>query len=103
MLEVEEHIFLGLRGDTPLFAPLIRAEPGQRAWSVFALLNRWRRGHGGLGHRPQPDRMAQPPPLLRRLRIADDRVSRRLGPALQRLRPRAFPARRPGRDHARRA
>jgi NAD+ diphosphatase len=40
MLEVEEHIFLGLRGDTPLFAPLIRAEPGQRAWSVFALLNR---------------------------------------------------------------
>jgi NAD+ diphosphatase len=40
MLEVEEHIFLGLRGGAPLFAPLIRTEPGQRAWSVFALLNR---------------------------------------------------------------
>ncbi|MFL6846279.1 MAG: NAD(+) diphosphatase [Allosphingosinicella sp.] len=33
-------IFLGLRDGAPLFAPLIRAEPGQRAWSVFALLNR---------------------------------------------------------------
>jgi NAD+ diphosphatase len=40
MLGVEEHIFLGLRGGAPLFAPLIRAEPSQRAWSVFALLNR---------------------------------------------------------------
>jgi NAD+ diphosphatase len=40
MLDVEEHIFLGLREGAPLFAPLIRAEPGQRAWSVFALLNR---------------------------------------------------------------
>lgn len=36
----EEHIFLGLREGAPLFAPLIRAEPGQRGWSVFALLNR---------------------------------------------------------------
>lgn len=40
MLGAEEHIFLGLRDGAPLFAPLIRAEPGQRAWSVFALLNR---------------------------------------------------------------
>lgn len=40
MLGTEEHIFLGLREGAPLFAPLIRAEPGQRAWSVFALLNR---------------------------------------------------------------
>jgi NAD+ diphosphatase len=40
MAEVEEHIFLGFRQGTPLFAPLIRVEPGQRAWSVFALLNR---------------------------------------------------------------
>ncbi len=38
-LEAEsEAIFLGLDGDTPLFAPLVRAEPGQRAWSVFAIL-----------------------------------------------------------------
>jgi len=36
----EEHIFLGLREGAPLFAPLVRADPGQRAWSVFALLNR---------------------------------------------------------------
>jgi len=40
MAEVEEHIFLGFREGAPLFAPLIRVEPGQRAWSVFALLNR---------------------------------------------------------------
>lgn len=40
MAGVEEHIFLGLREGAPLFAPLIRAEPGQRGWSVFALLNR---------------------------------------------------------------
>ena len=40
MAEVGEHIFLGFRQGTPLFAPLIRVEPGQRAWSVFALLNR---------------------------------------------------------------
>jgi NAD+ diphosphatase len=39
-IAVEEHIFLGLRDGAPLFAPLIRAEPGQRAWSVFALLDR---------------------------------------------------------------
>jgi NAD+ diphosphatase len=40
-LEAEaELIFLGLRGETPLFAPLPRVEPGQRAWSVFGLLNR---------------------------------------------------------------
>lgn len=38
--EAEELIFLGLRDGTPLFAPLARVEPGQRAWSVFALLNR---------------------------------------------------------------
>jgi NAD+ diphosphatase len=40
MAGAEELIFLGLREGIPLFAPLIRAEPGQRAWSVFALLNR---------------------------------------------------------------
>jgi NAD+ diphosphatase len=40
MADVEEHIFLGFRDGEPLFAPLIRVEPGQRAWSVFALLNR---------------------------------------------------------------
>ena len=35
-----ELIFLGLREKRPLFAPLVRAMPGQRAWSVFALLDR---------------------------------------------------------------
>ena len=40
MAEAEERIFLGLREGAPLFAPLIRVEPGQRAWSVFALLDR---------------------------------------------------------------
>jgi NAD+ diphosphatase len=35
-----ERIFLGLRGETPLFAPLVRTAPGQRAWSVFGLLAR---------------------------------------------------------------
>ncbi|HEY0026697.1 MAG TPA: NAD(+) diphosphatase [Allosphingosinicella sp.] len=33
-------IFLGLREDIPHFAPLVSAPPGQRAWSVFGLLNR---------------------------------------------------------------
>ena len=40
MAGAEDLIFLGLREEAPLFAPLIRTEPGQRAWSVFALLNR---------------------------------------------------------------
>jgi NAD+ diphosphatase len=34
-----ELLFLGLEGETPLFAPLLRLEQlGQRAWSVFRLL-----------------------------------------------------------------
>jgi len=34
-----EYLFLGLEGDTPLFAPLLSLESlGQRAWSVFRLL-----------------------------------------------------------------
>jgi NAD+ diphosphatase len=33
-----EHIFLGLQGEAPLFAPLIKVETGQRAWAVFRLL-----------------------------------------------------------------
>jgi NAD+ diphosphatase len=33
-----ERIFLGMRGETPLFAPLVKTTPGQRAWSVFGLL-----------------------------------------------------------------
>ncbi|HEY1606761.1 MAG TPA: NAD(+) diphosphatase [Allosphingosinicella sp.] len=33
-------IFLGLAGETPLFAPLVPVEPGQRAWSVFGILSR---------------------------------------------------------------
>ena len=38
-LEAEtELIFLGLDGEAPMFAPLVRADPGQRAWSVFRLL-----------------------------------------------------------------
>jgi NAD+ diphosphatase len=36
----EELIFLGLLGGAPLFAPVPRIEPGQRAWSVFAILGR---------------------------------------------------------------
>ena len=31
-------IFLGLSGETPLFAPLTQVETGQRAWSVFRLI-----------------------------------------------------------------
>jgi NAD+ diphosphatase len=33
-------IFLGLGGGVPHFAPMVPVQPGQRAWSVFALLNR---------------------------------------------------------------
>jgi NAD+ diphosphatase len=33
-----ELIFLGLDGEAPMFAPLVRAELGQRAWSVFRIL-----------------------------------------------------------------
>ena len=32
-------LFLGLEEGRPLFAPLVRMEPGQRAWSVFRLLS----------------------------------------------------------------
>ena len=63
-------------------------------------------GAGGrrhLGRRPQPDRVAQPASLLRPLRRRRHCLPRRLGTALHGLRPRAFPAYRPGRDHARRA
>jgi NAD+ diphosphatase len=35
-----ETIFLGLAGETPLFVPLVRVEPGQRAWAVFSVLSR---------------------------------------------------------------
>jgi NAD+ diphosphatase len=35
-------LFLGLEGDTPLFAPLPKVAPGQRAWSIFAVLDRMR-------------------------------------------------------------
>ena len=31
-------IFLGLRGEAALFAPLVKASPGGRAWSVFGTL-----------------------------------------------------------------
>ncbi len=104
MARAEERIFLGLREGIPLFAPLIRVEPGQRAWAVFALLEpHGGRRHGRLGYRPKPDRMAQPPSILRRLRDGDNSVPGRLGAALPGLRARAFPARRPRRDHDRRA
>ena len=33
-----ELIFLGMSGETPLFAPLREVETGQRAWSVFRLI-----------------------------------------------------------------
>jgi NAD+ diphosphatase len=35
-----ELIFLGLAGETPLFAPLVAVEPGQRAWAVFSIVSR---------------------------------------------------------------
>jgi NAD+ diphosphatase len=35
-----EMIFLGLAEGAPHFAPIVDVEPGQRAWSVFTLLNR---------------------------------------------------------------
>ena len=35
-----ETIFLGLDAGAPLFAPLVRAEVGRRAWSVFGILGR---------------------------------------------------------------
>jgi NAD+ diphosphatase len=38
-LEAEaDLIFLGLDGEAPMFAPLVRTELGQRAWSVFRIL-----------------------------------------------------------------
>src|SRR5690349_9169531 len=39
MDEAQDSIFLGLDGDTPLFAPLLQLDAlGQRGWSVFRLL-----------------------------------------------------------------
>ena len=37
-----DSIFLGFFEGAPLFAPVVEAVPGQRAWSVFALLDRMR-------------------------------------------------------------
>ena len=44
----EDLIFLGLDGEAPIFAPIPRTEPGQRAWSVFALLGQMRSGDAAL-------------------------------------------------------
>ena len=98
-------LFLGLEAKTPLFAPLVRVETlGQRAWSVFRLLsmmsardaaiwgaarslNEWHNRHGFCG-------------------ICGGETGdfpRRLGPEMRAMRGRAFPARRSGGDHARRA
>ena len=100
-----DYLFLGLDEGAPLFAPLVRTEAlGQRAWSVFRLLammspkdaaiwgaarslNEWHNRHGFCGICGERDRT----------------LPRRLGPQLPALRRRAFPARRSGRDHARRA
>jgi NAD+ diphosphatase len=38
--EQAETIFLGLDGETPLFAPLVPVESGQRAWAVFSIVSR---------------------------------------------------------------
>jgi NAD+ diphosphatase len=38
--ETGERIFLGFLDGTPLFAPLVHIPSGQRAWSIFGLLNR---------------------------------------------------------------
>ena len=43
-----ELIFLGLEEGAPLFAPLVPVTPGQRAWSVFALLDRMEAGEAAL-------------------------------------------------------
>lgn len=44
----EELIFLGLRGQTSLFAPLARLEAGRPAWSVFGLLGMMEPGDAAL-------------------------------------------------------
>lgn len=47
--EDAELIFLGLEGEAPLFAPLVRTAPhGQRAWGVFDLLDRMAPGDAAL-------------------------------------------------------
>ena len=38
LAEDTDHIFLGLQGEAPLFAPLVEVETGQRAWGVFRLM-----------------------------------------------------------------
>jgi NAD+ diphosphatase len=37
---LDDLIFLGLQGEAALFAPLVQAELGRPAWSIFPLLNR---------------------------------------------------------------
>ena len=46
--EAAELIFLGLEDGAPVFAPLASVTPGQRAWSVFALLERMEAGEAAL-------------------------------------------------------
>jgi NAD+ diphosphatase len=43
-----ELIFLGLKGETPLFAPLVGIEPGRRAWSVFQTIDSMAREEAAL-------------------------------------------------------
>ena len=101
-----ELIFLGLDGDAPLVRAAGRGSsrgPAGLVASSACSTVMAPRDAAIWGAARSLNRMAQPPPFLRHVRRRDGRVPRRLGPALHRLRRRAFPARRSGRDHARRA
>ena len=84
-LEAEaELIFLGLDGEAPLFAPLrrMRGSGPKSLERVPAAGDDESRRGGPVGDGAQPDRMAQPPSILRRLRHRHVAVPRRLGPEM---------------------
>ncbi len=71
---------------------------------MFGLLDRIAPGEAATyAARAQPARLAYAPPFLRQLRHPDRDLPRRLGSEMPQLPRRAFPARRPGGDHDRRA
>jgi hypothetical protein len=91
-------LFLGLAGEAPRFSQL---PPGDGWWQPLDQLAG--AGLPTLYRRAQPRQLAPPPRLLLGVRKDHSAQSRRLVARLRRLRRRTLSARRPGRDHARRA
>ena len=101
-----DFLFLGLEGETPLFAPLVRVESfGQRAWSVFRLLSLMSaQGRRDLGRGAKSSTNGTTGTAFAGFAADETALFRGgWGRQVRAMRGRAFPARRSGGDHARRA